>query len=74
MTTSSRLYIRDARTKRVHEVMRSGVSDVRTFCGKEYRERSEGSGTKVYDLRTTWPNPALKRCSPCAKKALRSRR
>jgi hypothetical protein len=69
----SRLYIRDARTRRVHEVSRAGSDNVTTFCGREYREQSRPGLAAPYDQRTTWPNPRVPRCKHCIKKALSGR-
>jgi hypothetical protein len=62
----TRFFVRDAKTKRWHEVSRSGAADVTAFCGRLYRQ-----GT--YDKRTSWPAHGVLRCQPCVKKALSSR-
>lgn len=71
--TSTRLYIRDAKYQRWHEVERAGANNVTTFCGREYREESYRSAAPLYDRRTSWPPHRFPRCRNCMNKALKSR-
>lgn len=60
-------FIRDAKTKIWHTVAASASAPVRAACGVRFASSLLPGKARLYDLTSTWPGLATRRCGRCVK-------
>jgi len=68
MTISwQKAFVRDAKTKVWHKVRMTDAPPVQAACGARFSNDRGPGKARLYDLTSTWPGLAKKRCGRCMK-------
>lgn len=66
MTISwQKAFVRDAKTKIWHTVSLEGSAPLKAVCGARFASDRAPGNIRLYDLTSTWPGLANRRCGRC---------